>query len=61
MEQVYKEKMEVQGERMGILNEQINSYKAQVSTLENNTKTNWTIVIIAVIVGLVIGWLISRH
>jgi len=59
LELVYKEKMEVQGERLGILNEQINSYKAQVSKLENKSAVNWIVVIVAIVIGLVIGYLLK--
>lgn len=59
LELVYREKMEVQGERLGILNEQINSYKAQVSKMENKSAVNWIVVIVAIVIGLVIGYLLK--
>jgi exodeoxyribonuclease VII large subunit len=72
LEQVYKEKMEVlytqlngnlqlQQEKVSVLNEQINAYKAQMSGMENKTGTNWALVIIAIILGIVIGYLLNRH
>lgn len=72
LEQVYKEKMELlngqlateqrlQAERIGILNEQINNYKSQLSDLGEKSSVNWTIVIIAVILGLILGYLLNGH
>lgn len=72
LEQVYKEKMEVlnvqlagdqklQAERIGILNEQIDTYKSQISDLNGKSSVNWTIVIIAVILGLILGYLLKGH
>lgn len=70
LEQVYKEKMELlngqlaseqklQTERIGILNDQINNYKSQISELGGKTSVNWTIVIISVILGLILGYLLK--
>lgn len=70
LEQVYKEKIEVlnsqlsgnlqlQNEKVSVLNEQINGYKDQVLALENKTGTNWALVIVAIILGLIIGYLIK--
>ena len=72
LEQVYKEKMEVlngqlageqklQAERISILNDQINNYKNQISELSGKSPVNWTIVIVAVIFGLIIGYLLRGH
>lgn len=72
LEQVYKEKMELfngqlageqklQAERIGILNEQIRNYKEQLSSNEGKTGTNWILVIVAIIIGLVIGYLVKAH
>ena len=72
LEQVYKEKMELingqlaseqklQNERIGILNDQIKNYKSQISELGNKTAVNWTIVIIAIIFGLILGYLLKRN
>ncbi|MXV50435.1 hypothetical protein GS399_05570 [Pedobacter sp. HMF7647] len=72
LELVYKEKMELlngqlageqklQAERVGILNDQINSYKKQIAQIEGKASVNWTIVVIAVIVGLIIGYLLKGH
>jgi exodeoxyribonuclease VII large subunit len=68
LELVYKEKMDLlngqlageqnlQAERIAILNEQINNYKSQVADLIGKSSVNWTIVIIGVILGLIIGYL----
>lgn len=70
LEQVYKEKMELlngqlasehklQAERNGILNDQINNYKNQIADLSGKTSINWTIVFIAVILGLILGYLLK--
>jgi len=61
LEKVYKEKMELQSERVGVLNEQINGYKAQISSLENQSRISWPAVFIAVILGLIIGYLSYSH
>jgi len=72
LEQVYKEKMQLlngqlageqklQTERMGILNEQINNYKSQISDLSGKSSVNWAIVIIAIILGLILGYLLKGH
>jgi exodeoxyribonuclease VII large subunit len=56
-----KNKEAVQGERLGILNEQLNNYKVQLSSLENKSLVNWVIVITAIVIGLIIGYLIKGH
>jgi exodeoxyribonuclease VII large subunit len=67
LEQVYKEKMAVlntqlsgslklQDEKVSVLNEQIANYRVQ---LENRPSLNWIAVIIAVIAGLIIGYLVK--
>jgi exodeoxyribonuclease VII large subunit len=72
LELVHKEKMELlntqltgeqrlQGERVDLLNEQLRDYKAQVASLETKSSINWTVVIIAVILGIVIGVLLTGH
>lgn len=72
LEKVYKEKTELlngqlageqklQTERIGILNDQINNYKNQISELSGKSSVNWTIVIVAVIFGLIIGYLLRGH
>jgi exodeoxyribonuclease VII large subunit len=69
MEQVYKEKMEVlnqqltstqnlQAEKVIVLQEQIKAYQAQLQT---KTPANWLIVVVAVVIGLIIGYLLNRH
>jgi exodeoxyribonuclease VII large subunit len=72
LEQVYKEKIEVlnsqlngnlqlQNDKVSLLNEQINTYKTQLSDLEGKSGTNWTLVIVAVVFGLIIGYLLKGH
>lgn len=72
LERVYKEKVELlngqlsgeqklQAERVSILNEQISNYKKQVSELNGKSSVNWTIVIIAIIIGIIIGYLLKGH
>ena len=51
----------LQAERIGILNEQISNYKSQISDLGGKSSINWTIVIIAVILGLILGYLLKGH
>jgi len=72
VEKVYKEKTELlngqlageqklQAERISILNDQINNYKNQISELSGKSSVNWTFVIVAVIFGLIIGYLFRGH
>lgn len=72
LEQVYKEKMDflngqlageqkLQLERVGLLNEQINNYKEQISSLDSKTSVSWTFVIIAIILGIIIGYLLKER
>jgi exodeoxyribonuclease VII large subunit len=72
MEQVYKEKitvlnsqlngtLQLQNDKVSLLNEQINAYKTQITGLEGKSGTNWTLVIIAVVLGLIIGYLLKGH
>jgi hypothetical protein len=72
LEKVYQEKiallnsqlngsLQLQTEKLAVLHEQITAYKAKVSSLENRTGTNWTLVVIAIILGIVIGYLLNRH
>lgn len=61
LEQVYQLQLageqKLQGDRIGLLNEQITNYKAQVNSLENKTSINWVIATAAVIIGIIIGLL----
>jgi exodeoxyribonuclease VII large subunit len=72
LEKVYQEKIsllnfqlsgeqKLQSERITVLNEQINTYKAQLSNLEGRSSVNWIAVGIAVLLGLIIGYLIKGH
>lgn len=72
LEEVYQEKMlvlnsqlageqKLQAERIGILNEQIDTYKNQITELNGRSMVNWTLIIIAVFIGLVIGYLVKSH
>ncbi|MES2275432.1 MAG: exodeoxyribonuclease VII large subunit [Bacteroidota bacterium] len=58
-QQQLHETQKLQTEKLTILNEQLNTYKAQVSILENKSSVNWTLVIIGVLLGLIIGYLIK--
>jgi len=59
--QQISETQKLQHEKIGILNEQINNYKAQVSSLESKSSVNWTVIVIAVILGIIIGYLLKRQ
>lgn len=51
----------LQADRITLLNEQIGAYKEQLSKLEGKTSVNWTVVIIAIIIGTAIGYLLKGH
>lgn len=51
LQKVYEEKQK-------LFERQIEEYRIQVTTLENRPQTNWTMVIIAVIAGLILGYLL---
>ena len=55
------ETQKLQNEKLSILNEQIKTYKAQVSTLENKSSVNWTVVILAIIMGVIIGYILKSR
>lgn len=72
LEQVYKEKIgllngqlageqKLQAERISILNDQIDNYKGQLTDLKGKTTVNWTVVVIAIIAGLILGYLLKGH
>ncbi|MDT3401011.1 exodeoxyribonuclease VII large subunit [Mucilaginibacter terrae] len=72
LELVYQEKLvmlngqlaseqKLQSERIGLLNEQITDYKTQVTELSGRSSVNWTMLIIAVILGLIIGYLLKGN
>jgi len=50
----------LQNEKLVVLNDQIQAYKTQISTLENKPSINWVAIIIAVVIGLVIGYLLQH-
>jgi exodeoxyribonuclease VII large subunit len=50
----------LQNEKLIVLNDQIQAYKTQISTLENKPAINWLVVIIAVVIGVVIGYLLKH-
>jgi exodeoxyribonuclease VII large subunit len=60
VEELKQASQNIQNEKLAILNDQIQVYKTQVSTLENKSSVNWVIVIIAVLIGLVIGYLLKH-
>jgi exodeoxyribonuclease VII large subunit len=72
LEKVYQEKMallnsqlsgeqKLQNERITVLNEQISNYKTQLTHLEGKSSINWVAIIVAVILGLIIGYLVKGH
>jgi exodeoxyribonuclease VII large subunit len=72
LELVYQEKLvmlngqlageqKLQSERIGLLNEQITDYKTQVTELSGRSSVNWTMLIIAVVLGLIIGYLLKGN
>ena len=72
LERVYNEKLnlfnaqsagdqKLQSERINLLNEQIKSYQTRVDELKNSKSFNWTAVIIAIILGVIIGFLLKGH
>jgi hypothetical protein len=72
LERVYNEKLnlfnaqsagdqKLQSERINLLNEQIKSYQTRVDELKNSKPFNWTAVIIAIILGVIIGFLLKGH
>jgi exodeoxyribonuclease VII large subunit len=52
---------QLQNEKLYLLNEQISAYKAQVEALGKKPAANWVVVIVAIMVGLVIGYLLKGH
>jgi exodeoxyribonuclease VII large subunit len=52
---------QLQNEKLTLLNEQLSAYKAQVETLEKKLAINWVVVVVAIVVGLVIGYLLKGH
>jgi exodeoxyribonuclease VII large subunit len=51
----------LQNDKLVLLNEQIAGYRKQVETLESKPAVNWVVVIVAVVIGLVIGYLLKGH
>jgi exodeoxyribonuclease VII large subunit len=60
VEQIKLASENLQIEKLVVLNDQIQAYKTQVSTLENKSNVNWVVVIISVVIGLVIGYLLKH-
>jgi exodeoxyribonuclease VII large subunit len=60
-EQLRLQTVELQNEKATVLNDQIQNYKAQISTLEGKTSVNWGLVVIAIILGIIIGFLLKGH
>jgi len=71
LEHVYKEKMDLlnsqlageqklQTERISILNEQISNYKNQLFELNGKSSINWIRFVIALIIGLIIGYFFKK-
>lgn len=58
MQQIYEEKVTVTNEKLGVLNTQIETYKTQ---LQSKPAVNWRYIIIAIITGLVIGYLLKSR
>jgi len=50
----------LQSEKMALLNEQVLNYRTQIEKLEKKPAVNWVVVIIAIVIGLVIGYLMKR-
>ena len=55
------ETQKLQNEKLVILSEQLNTYKAQVATLEKKSSVNWMLVIIGILLGLIAGYLLKGH
>jgi exodeoxyribonuclease VII large subunit len=51
----------LQNEKLAMLNEQLLNYKAQVETMEKKPAVNWGVIVIAVVIGLVIGYFLKGH
>ena len=49
----------LQNEKLVLLNEQIINYKAQLENLEKKPVVNWVYVVVAILIGLVIGYLLK--
>jgi exodeoxyribonuclease VII large subunit len=65
MQKVYEEKIQglnaLQQERQQVYEQQLKNYQQQVASLAKKGNINWVIVIIAILLGLVIGYLIKSH
>jgi exodeoxyribonuclease VII large subunit len=53
--------LQLHNERIAVLNEQINGYKTQITGLERKPAVNWLLTIGAIILGILIGFLFTRH
>jgi len=53
--------VQLQYDKISLLNEQVSSYKSQITSLEKKSGTNWTAFIIGIIIAIVIGYLLTKH
>jgi exodeoxyribonuclease VII large subunit len=49
----------LQHEKLVLLNEQLSNYRAQVETFEKKSPVNWLLIVVAVVIGLIIGYLLK--
>jgi len=65
LQKMYDEKIagltSIQQERQRVYEEQLNNYKQQLKAVENKRPINWIVVLIAVIAGLILGYLLKSH
>lgn len=55
------ETQKLQQEKLIILNEQLATYRAQISGLENKSSINWIAVIVAILIGLALGYALHNR
>jgi exodeoxyribonuclease VII large subunit len=51
--------VKLQSEKLALLDEKVLNYKTQIEKLEKKPAVNWVVVIAAVVIGLVIGYLLK--
>jgi exodeoxyribonuclease VII large subunit len=56
-----EESRRLQGEKIAVLNEQLSSYQSQLALFKNKTTFGWAAIILAIIIGLIVGFLIKSH